>query len=298
MTNKAPSLPPACKFALTIARCMYKFLLTVLSLALMTACNNPDTNNDNNNNNAASEPPLIGYTVVNSYAHDTAFFTEGFEFHNGQLFESSGSGTAGDEKPAYPSAFGILNLKTGKVDRKAELNNNSFFGEGITFFDGKIYQLTWKNNIGFVYDANTFKKLHEFHYTGEGWALTHDSSRLIMSNGGSNLMFIDPKTLGDTLKIQSLIGVTDNNGPVSNINELEFIDGYVFANQWGTNYILKIDPNSGKVVGKLDLTPLAADAAKKFNESKEMNGIAYHADTKTIYVTGKCWPTVFEIRLN
>ena len=277
---------------------MYKILFITLAFFSIAACNNPDTNGGTTGTEAVNEPPRIGFSIVNTYAHDTSFFTEGLEFYNGQLFESSGSGTAGDEKPAYPSAFGILNLKTGKVDRKVELNNHDYFGEGITFFDGKIYQLTWKNNIGFVYDANTFKKLHEFHYTGEGWALTHDSSRLIMSTGGSNLLFIDPKTLGDTLKVQSLVGVTDNNGPVSNINELEFIDGYVFSNQWGTNYILKIDPNSGKVVGKLDLSPLAEEASKKFANSKEMNGIAYHPDTKTIYVTGKCWPTVYEIKLN
>jgi len=271
---------------------MKKFLSFIIPVILLASCNNGTPPPDNGTTESA--PPTLGYSVVNMYAHDTAFFTEGFEFHDSQLFESSGSGTDGDEKPAYPSAFGILNLQTGKVDKKVELNNTRYFGEGITFFNDKIFQLTWKNDTGFVYDAKTYKKLSEFYYTGEGWSFTHDSTRLIMSDGSSNIRFLDPATL----KVQGLIGITDNNGPVSNINELEYINGFLYANQWQTNYILKIDLSSGKVVGKLNLDSLDAEAKKKFPGARELNGIAYHAATNTLYITGKCWPTVYEIKLN
>ena len=268
-------------------------------LPVLTACN---SNTADNADSATPEaaPAIIGFTVVNTYPHDTGFYTEGLEFHDGQLFESSGAGSADSDgaKPPYPSAFGIVDLKTGKVDRKVTLDNAVYFGEGITILNGKIYQLTWQNHKGYIYDAKTFKKLQEFTYPGEGWALTHDSTHLIMSNGSSNLQFIDPATITNTLKPQNIVGVTDNNGPVSNINELEFINGYIYANQYTTNYILKIDPSNGKVLGKLDLSSLEAEAKKKFNNAEVLNGIAYHPETKSLYVTGKLWPTIYEIKFN
>ncbi|MBS1566460.1 MAG: glutaminyl-peptide cyclotransferase [Bacteroidetes bacterium] len=277
---------------------MNKVLLLAPFLLCLAACNNGNSGTTSGGPAESSPipaPKTIGYSVVNTYPHDTSFFTEGFEFHNGELFESSGSGSNGEDQPAaYPSAFGIADLKTGKVSKKAELNNTTYFGEGITFFNDKIYQLTWKNQIGFVYDAKTFKKLSEFHYTGEGWSLTHDSTRLIMSDGSSNIRFLEP----NTLKVLSVLGVTDNNGPVSNINELEYVDGFLYANQWETNYILKIDLGSGLVVGRIDLDSLEAEAKKKFPGSREMNGIAWHPATNTLYITGKCWPSVYEIKLN
>lgn len=276
---------------------MKKFLSACTAIALLAGCNNPNSSSSTDTPSTANpEPPRIGFTIVNTYPHDTTFFTEGLEFHEGQLFESSGAGNSGDgeDQPLYPSAFGILNLKTGKVDRKAELDNKAFFGEGITFFNGKIYQLTWKNEKGFVYDAKTFKKLQEFTYQGQGWSLTHDTAHLIMSDGSSNIRILDP----NTLRVLNVIGVTDNNGPVASINELEYVDGFVYANQWGTNYILKIDLGSGRVVGKVNLDSVEQEVSKKYSESKEMNGIAWHPESKSFYVTGKCWPTVYEIKLN
>jgi glutaminyl-peptide cyclotransferase len=274
---------------------MKKLLFACIAITALWACNGSDTSSGNGGNGTTvAETPRIGFSVTNTYLHDTSFFTEGFEFHEGQLFESSGSGNSGDDQPAYPSAFGILNLKTGKVDRKVELDNKTFFGEGITVFKDKIYQLTWKNKTGFIYDAKTFKKLQEFNYDGEGWSLTHDSTRLIMSDGSSNIRFLDP----NTLRVLGILGVTDNNGPVGSINELEFVNGYIYANQWGSSYILKIDPGSGHVTGKMDLTNLENEAKRKYAESKEMNGIAWNPASNTLYITGKCWPTVYEIKLD
>ena len=276
---------------------MKKLLTAVAGLFFLAACNSntPDTQVTT----PEAAPPIIGYTVVNTYPHDTGFYTEGLEFHNDQLFESSGAGASDTRDGAlYPSAFGIDNLKTGKVDKKVTLNNAVYFGEGITFFKGKIYQLTWQNHTGYIYDAKTFKKLQEFTYPGQGWALTHDSTHLIMSDGSSNLQFIDPATITNTLKVQSILGVTDNNGPLGDINELEYINGYIYANRYQYNYILKIDPSNGKVVGKLDLSNLDAEAKKKYANAEVLNGIAYHPETNSLYVTGKLWPTIYEIKFN
>ncbi|GAC1451680.1 MAG: glutaminyl-peptide cyclotransferase [Chitinophagaceae bacterium] len=277
---------------------MKKLLIPVIALFALAACNS-NTPDNNAESTPEAAPAIIGYTVVNTYPHDTGFYTEGLEFHDGQLYESSGAGSPDAEgaKP-YPSAFGIVNLKTGRVDKKVTLDNAVYFGEGSTILNGKIYQLTWQNHKGYIYDARTFKKLQEFTYPGEGWALTHDSTHLIMSDGSSNLQIIDPATINGTLKALSIVGVTDHNGPVSNINELEFINGFIYANQYTTNYILKIDPSSGQVVGKLDLSNLAAEAKKKYSNSEVLNGIAYHPETNSLYVTGKLWPTIYEIKFN
>ena len=255
----------------------------------MISCNN-NNDADYNNTVAAGDapPPLIHYAVVNTYPHDTSSFTEGLLIYEGQLFESTGS-------PADPSNngswFGKVDLKTGRAVSKVQLDKQ-YFGEGITVFDDRIYQLTWQNRKGFVYDAKTFKKLKEFTYNGEGWALTTDSIHLIMSDGTSNLRYLDP----DTLTVLKIVGVRDNNGPVANLNELEFINGFIYANMWMTNYIVKIDPASGMVVAKLDFTSLVKEVENKNPKAAEMNGIAYDAVAKKIYVTGKCWPNIYEVR--
>ena len=277
---------------------MKKTGIAILLLFLIAACNSNDSDGGTGTATPEAAPAIIGFTVVNTYPHDTGFYTEGLEFHDGQLFESSGAGATDEGEKPYPSAFGIANLKTGKVDRKVSLDNSRFFGEGITILNGKIYQLTWQEHVGYIYDAKTYRKLQEFTYPGQGWALTHDSTHLIMSDGSSNLQFIDPAAITSTLKAQSIVGVTDNNGPVSNINELEYINGFIYANQYTTNYILKIDPANGKVVGKLDLSSLEADAKKKYAGSEVLNGIAYHPGTNSLYVTGKLWPTIYEIKFN
>jgi len=232
----------------------------------------------------------MSFTTVNAYPHDTSFYTEGLEFNEGRLFESSGGHK---EETPHPSAFGILDLNTGKVSKKAELDNAVFFGEGITVFKGKIYQLTWKNQKGFIYDAKSFKKIKEFSYQGDGWGLTHDSTHLIMSDGSSNLRFLDP----ETLQVTSIVSVVDNNGPVSNINELEYIDGHIYANVWQSDYIIKINPNSGKVVGRINLDSLVREVKNKSNTAEVLNGIAYNPETKSIFVTGKLWPLIYEIKL-
>jgi glutamine cyclotransferase len=273
---------------------MKKVLIAATVLfTTLAACNEAGTNNtdDTSNNNAVVPPPAIQYAVVNKFPHDTSYFTEGLEFYKGQLFESSGGNA--DESP-YPSEMGIADLKTGKVTTKVQLDKTKYFGEGITFFNDKLYQLTWTSQVGFVYDANTFKKIKDFKLPAkEGWGLTHDTANLIMSDGTSNLYYLTP----DSLKLLNILGVTDNSGPVPNINELEYINGYIYANQWETAYILKIDPVTGKVVGRLNLETLQKEASSLRPGADVLNGIAYDSATNKILVTGKRWPFIYEIKI-
>lgn len=265
------------------------FVFPLIIVAAM-ACKNGSGSRNTDNVPANEASPTIGFSVTNVYPHDTAYFTEGLEFHEGQLWESSGGDL--DASP-FPSAVGILNLKTGKVDTKLTLDKSKYFGEGITFFNNKLYWLTWKSGVGFVYDAQSLKKIQEFPLPSkEGWGMTHDSAHLIMSDGTSNLYYLSP----DSLKLLKIVGVSDNNGPVPNINELEYINGYIYANQWLTSYLMKIDPITGKVVGRLDLAVLARDKAS--DEDPNWNGIAYDSATQRLMVSGKKWRNIYEIRLN
>lgn len=264
-------------------------LIIVLSLA---SCNNSqDTSTGEKDRPADNTPPIINYTVIGTLPHDTTSFTEGLLIHDGQLYESTG--TEPDMPESRRSLFGTVDPKTGKINPKAELDRTKFFGEGICFLHDKVYQLTWKTKIGFIYDAKTFKKLGEFPMpVKEGWGMTTDGTNLIISDGTSNISYVDP----NSFRLAKVMGVTDNNGPVSNINELELINGYLYANQWESNYILKIDTASGKVVGKLNLDSLANAAKNKFGGIDVLNGIAYDPATGKVYVTGKLWPDIYEIK--
>jgi len=184
-------------------------------------------------------------------------------------------------------------MKTGKINKKIELDKKLYFGEGIEFFKNKLYQLTYKTKIGFVYDAKTFKQLSTFTFPSkEGWGMTDDSSNLIMSDGTDILTWLDPVTL-QPVKTKS---VTNESGPLQNINELEYINGFIYANVYNTDFIIKIDPATGKLKGKLDLTSIVNMETNKFPGILEMNGIAYNSAADKIYVTGKMWPHIYEIQ--
>ncbi|MEO6915154.1 MAG: glutaminyl-peptide cyclotransferase [Chitinophagaceae bacterium] len=259
----------------------FLFLLTVI----LASCSN-NGKEDVSDGNDSGSAPLINYSVKNVFPHDTASFTEGFLVHDGQLYESTG----GQPPMPYKSFLGPVNMQTGIISQKVILDT-SYFGEGINIFKNKLYQLTWQNHKGFIYDLKTYKKIGEFTYNTEGWALTNDGTNLIMSDGSSNLQFLDP----DSLKVVKIVGVMDNNGPVSNINELEYIRGFIYANKYGTTEILKIDPASGKVVAKIDLRALDSQAKSKYPGALEMNGIAFDSASGKIYVTGKAWPHIYEV---
>jgi glutamine cyclotransferase len=225
----------------------------------------------------------LSYTVQRSLPHDIKAFTQGFTIHKGLLYESTGQNN---------SWIGVVDIKTGVAEKKVELPAQ-FFGEGITILNNKIYQLTWQNKIGFVYDLTTFKKVKEFNYSQEGWGLTHDKQQLIMSDGTDKLYFLD--TL--TMNIVKSLTVTYQGKPVSALNELEYVEGFIYANVWQTALIAKIDATTGKVEGFLDLTPLTKQAGMINPNQDVLNGIAWHEGTQSLLVTGKYWPLIYVLKL-
>lgn len=228
-------------------------------------------------------PIFIPYNVQSTFPHDRNAFTEGLIIHDGQLYESTGQ----DD-----SWIGIVNVKTGIAEKKVTLEKQ-YFGEGITILNNKIYQLTWEHHKGFVYDLKTFKKLREFEYKTEGWGLTHNGSHLIMSDGTSTLYFLD--TLA--LKVTKTLKVTYQDQPLEALNELEYIDGYIFANVWRTNWIAKIDATTGEVQGFFDLSKLTQQTAILNPNADVLNGIAWHEGTRTLLVTGKFWPYIYVLKI-
>jgi glutamine cyclotransferase len=263
-----------------------------LFVVLFAACNDtPATNNTVTTNDAPSAIPVINFGVARTWLHDTNSYTEGLLVHDGKLYESTGSP---DDLPDTRSVFGVLDLRTGKIDVKADLGR-TYFGEGIVFLNGKVYQLTYKTKIGFVYDAKTFKKLGQFTLPSEeGWGMTTDGIYLIMSDSTHVLIYLDPVTF----KVVKKLPVTENNTPVMEVNELEYIKGFIYANVYTTDRILKIDPATGKVVGTLDLSSLSREAKARYPGAMELNGIAYDSVQNKVYVTGKMWSNVYEIQFN
>jgi glutamine cyclotransferase len=241
---------------------------------------------------ASNEVPPITYTILNALPHDKDSYTEGLLMYNGKLFESSGAPEGIDKTR---SIVGIVDPATGQIKVKAELDRKIYFGEGICILGGKLYQLTWTNKKGFIYDLKTFKKIGEFSFPSkEGWGMTTDGSSLIMSDGSSNLTYLDPQTF----KTNRIVGVTDNNGPVGNINELEYVNGNILANLYQTPYIIRIDPNTGKVLGKADFSNLVKEVKLKDPDVDYMNGIAWDSAKNKIYVTGKLWSNIYEVQLH
>jgi glutaminyl-peptide cyclotransferase len=236
--------------------------------------------------------PMIDYSLVKAYPHDVNSFTEGFLFHNNKLLESTG---APGNLPQTKSLFGELDLTTGQLTKKAELDKTLYFGEGIVVVNNYLYQLTYTNQIGFIYDAKTYERKGQFGYVSkQGWGMTTDGKNIIMSDGTNAITYLNPSDFS----ISKTLSVTENGFALDFINELEWINGFIYANVWMTNFIVKIDPESGDVVGKLDLTELANQAKKININLAEMNGIAYDSLTNRILVTGKLWPSVYEIKFN
>ena len=233
---------------------------------------------------AAVEPKLLSYTIVNSYPHDKASFTEGLEFYNGFLYESTGrNGESNLRKTDY---------KTGKVLQQVNLEAK-YFGEGITFINGKVFQLTWQDNTGFIYNAETLKLEKTFNYDKkvEGWGMTNDGKFIYQSDGTEKIW----KTNPENQKMIDNINVYTTSSKVTNVNELEWIDGKIYANVWQKDAIMIVNPNSGAIEAVVDLSGLRA----KTSATKEdtLNGIAYNPATKTIFVTGKNWDKMFELKI-
>jgi len=236
------------------------------------------------NENKPQARPVTQYTyrVVNTYPHDTNAFTEGLVYSDGYLYESTGLNGA--------STLRLVNLTTGIVLKQIQLPSQ-YFGEGITIVNNSIIQLTWQSHIGFVYDKNSFDQLSNFTYSTEGWSLTYNGKQLIMDDGTDNLYFLNPTTFQRIGQVQ----VHDGNKLIVNINELEYINGDVYANIWMTNTIAIINPQTGQVKGWIDLTGLPG--APISNGDNVLNGIAYDQSSDKLFVTGKDWPNLYQIDL-
>ena len=228
--------------------------------------------------------PVYEVDIAHIYPHDTSAFTEGLFYLNGYLYESTGL--------EQHSSIRKVRLETGEIVQKVDIPAQ-YFGEGIVNWQGHLISLTWKSQIGFVFDLNTFKLQKQFNYLGEGWALTRNDRQIIMSDGTPELRFLNPKTLAETGRIQ----VTLEGKPLSNVNELEWVKGEIYANVWQTNSIVRIDPHNGQVVGVINLSGLLKQSDIVKGQTDVLNGIAYDAKGDRLFVTGKNWPKLFEIRL-
>jgi glutamine cyclotransferase len=259
-------------------------LLALVLALFVSACRSEPTANRStvSNSNRAS---VVKYTyeVVNTFPHDRNAFTQGLEFHDGKLLESTG-------EEGHSSLRRVV-LETGQIEQKADVPP-PYFAEGITLLNGKIYQLTWQHQIGFIYDASTFEKKGEFKYDGEGWGLTNDGTSLIMSDGTNRLKFLDP----DNFSVKRVIVVMAGKVPIDSLNELEYVQGEIYGNIWHDNRIAIIDPQTGRVTGAVDMTGLLRPGEVS-DEEAVLNGIAYDATSQRLFVTGKLWPKLFEIQL-
>jgi len=256
------------------------FFLIIALPALLASCGEKKT--------SESERPVdslaISYTVLKTLPHNPDAFTEGLTIQDNKVFESTGQhGT---------SWVAEVDPGSGTHDKKVILDRQ-YFGEGMTILNNKMYYLTWQTKIGFIYDAKTYKQIGEFKYDTEGWGLTHNNKELIMSAGTEKLYFLDTTNLAVTRTLT----VTYQGEKMKNLNELEYVDGYVFANVYETNRIVKIDLSNGKVVGRLDLSALADEIKRMYPNALELNGIAYDKNSKAFLITGKNWPKTYLIRL-
>lgn len=278
------------------------YLITISGIiSLLSSCGSSNEQAtagiENNTVSTVPAPAAIGYSILNSYPHDTTAFTQGLELHEGKLIESTGL--------TGSSTLRMVDPTTGKVIKEIS-NQKDIFAEGVTVFRDTVYQLSWQNHLVLMYRVKDLSLIGTVPWSGEGWGITHDNSSLIISDGTDKLYFVEPVTL----KLKRVLSVQDQYGPVNNLNELEIIEGYIYANRWQYDYILKIDPKSGFVVGMMNMKDfLQKNSRSNLSYLKKigsiavetgavLNGIAYDSVKKTILITGKLWPEVFEIKMN
>lgn len=266
--------------------------LVLIVIISCISCNNNDSATDTDSTlvptySSIPAPQNLTYKIIAQHPKDTGAYTQGLEIHNGKLYESTGD--------FENSSLRITDWKTGNVEKKNMMGSDKIFGEGITIFNNKIYQLTWVSNIIYVYDVNNINKLIQtLKWPNEGWGLTNNGTDLIISDGSNTIYFVDPANMN----IRRTIKVISHKGPIDSINELEYIDGYIFANVYEQDYIVKIDPKTGYVVAVMVLENLLQNNERIPGRTNVLNGIAYDTATKTMLITGKRWPKLFEVKLN
>ncbi len=266
-----------------LLKACFLVLFPLLAMLGFSSCSNGLESVEERTTPDHSSLPVYTYKIANVYPHYIDAFTQGLAIENGILYE--GTGLYGK------SSLRKVDLETGKVLQIYELPDK-YFGEGITVFKDSIIQLTWQANTGFVYDKNSFALVSDFHYGTEGWGITHDGEHLIMSDGTSTLHILDPRSFS----VINHIEVCEDDTPVNRLNELEYIDGHIYANVWQTDKIAIIDPQNGQVTGWIDLSGLV-QTQDGSTTAGVLNGIAYDAAKSRLFVTGKPWPWLFEIEL-
>lgn len=266
-------------------------IVSLLTSKFFVSCKNGEQTNAGTNvthtNTTSPFPPVLGHTILATFPHDTSFYTQGLTFYKGELYEGTGD-------PGYlgKSRLMKVDLKTGIASKSISLSNK-FFGEGITILRDTIYQLTWQEHKVFAYRVSDLKLINEFKIDTEGWGITNDGQKLIVSTGSGMLYYYEPSTF----RLLSKNSIMEGNGPTYNLNELEYIEGFVYANQYEKPYIFKIDISIGRVVAKYDVTDMWKRIQAKKPDADVPNGIAYNEITKKIYVTGKYWPEMYEVQL-
>lgn len=259
-------------------------MATALTLAMGAVAGCDEGRGESGDEPPAGPPaPTVGVQVAGSLAHDTAAFTQGLVFHRGALYESTGQ--------YGQSSLRRLDPQTGEVQQRVAVEDE-YFAEGLAALGDRLFQLTWQNRVGFIYDVATLQRTATFGYTGEGWGLTTDGTSLILSDGTETIRFLDPQAFGVTRTID----VTDAGGYVSNLNELEWVRGEIWANVWKEDRIARIDPATGRVRGWIDISGLLP-AGQRMNQEAVANGIAFDEATGTLWLTGKLWPTIFRVTI-
>ena len=266
-------------------------IFILIAVCFLTSCgpNQPVANTNKVTNSNTSKVMAYTYDVVKVYPHDPTAFTQGLVFLNGVFYE----GTGGRGSDTFHSSLRKVELETGKVLQKHDVAPE-YFGEGITVIGDKIYQLTWREHTAFVYGLTDFKPQKEFKYAGDGWGLTTDGTKLYMSDGTHIIRIVDPANFETT----ATIVVNDERGkPVMQLNELEWVKGEIWANVWQTGTIVRIDPQSGKIVGRVELDAIVKQEQSDNDKADVLNGIAYDEASDRLFVTGKLWKRLFEIKV-
>lgn len=266
---------------------MTRRILPIILCATLMACSTERSPEDKPpmtselHRTMATPVQTLSFSIVRTLPHDVDAFTQGLVIHNGEFIESTGQNGQ--------STIRRVEISTGRIKRLEKLEGR-YFGEGVTVLNGRAYMITWLSQTGFIFDPSTLRRLDNFSYAGEGWGLTNDGTRLILSNGSNTLSVINASTYA----VERSITVTMNGSPVSQLNELEWIDGQIWANVWQTERLVRIDPATGNVTAIVDLTGILPSSARS-SKTDVLNGIAYDSKTKALYVTGKNWPWVFQI---
>ena len=269
-----------------------KHFLVLALVAFSISCNDGDVKPTTDPSIVPAGIPAaanLNFSIISEFPHDTSAYTQGLQLHNGKMYEATGD--------YQNSSLRITDHKTGKVEQKHMMGTTGIFGEGITIFKGKIYQLTWESNIVYVYDVNNINKpIKSFKWPYDGWGITNNGTDLILSDGSTNLYFVD----AETFTLKSTVSVQSNKGVIDSINELEYVDGFIYANIYLTNTIVKIDPSNGYVVGILNFPESfkKEEDAKNPGRADVLNGIAYDSASKSFFLTGKRWSKMFEVKIN